>query len=47
MKISLGARTLAVPTPVWLIGTYDAHNKPNLMTAAWGGIVVVNLHVYT
>lgn len=29
---------MAVPTPVWLIGTYDEKNKPNLMTAAWGGI---------
>ena len=38
MKQSLGAKTIAVPTPVWLIGTYDEKNKPNLMTAAWGGI---------
>lgn len=38
MKQSLGAKTLAVPTPVWLIGTYDESEKPNLMTAAWGGI---------
>jgi flavin reductase (DIM6/NTAB) family NADH-FMN oxidoreductase RutF len=38
MKQSLGARTLAVPTPVWLIGSYNSQNKPNLMTAAWGGI---------
>ncbi len=39
MKKSLGARTLAFPTPVWLVGTYDAQGKPNLMTAAWGAIV--------
>ncbi len=38
MKKSLGARTLVYPTPVWLIGTYDATGKPNIMTAAWGGI---------
>ena len=38
MKKSLGAKTLAVPTPVWLIGTYDEDDKPNIMTAAWGGI---------
>jgi flavin reductase (DIM6/NTAB) family NADH-FMN oxidoreductase RutF len=38
MKQSLGAKTLAVPTPVWLIGTYDEDDKPNIMTAAWGGI---------
>lgn len=39
MKKSLGARTLAYPTPVWLVGTYDAAGKPNLMTAAWAAIV--------
>ena len=38
MKQSLGAKTLATPTPVWLVGTYDAEGKPNIMTAAWGGI---------
>ena len=38
MKKSLGARTLLCPTPVMLVGTYDYDRKPNLMTAAWGGI---------
>lgn len=38
MKISLGAKTLAVPTPVWVIGSYDAKGRPNVMTAAWAGI---------
>jgi flavin reductase (DIM6/NTAB) family NADH-FMN oxidoreductase RutF len=38
MKKSLGARTLAFPTPVWLVGTYDAAGTPNIMTAAWAGI---------
>jgi len=38
MKRSLGRKTLAVPSPVWIVGTYDAAGKPNLMTAAWGGI---------
>jgi flavin reductase (DIM6/NTAB) family NADH-FMN oxidoreductase RutF len=38
MKISQGAKTLAVPTPVWLVGTYDINGKPNIMAAAWGGI---------
>ncbi len=38
MKQSIGAKTLAMPTPVWLVGTYDAEGKPNIMTAAWGGI---------
>lgn len=39
MKKSLGARTLAFPTPVWVVGTYDAAGTPNIMTAAWAGIV--------
>jgi flavin reductase (DIM6/NTAB) family NADH-FMN oxidoreductase RutF len=38
MKKSLGARTLAYPTPVWLVGTFDPEGKPNIMTAAWAGI---------
>jgi flavin reductase (DIM6/NTAB) family NADH-FMN oxidoreductase RutF len=38
MKRSLGAKTLACPAPVWLVGTYDKEGKPNAMTAAWGGI---------
>lgn len=27
-----------MPTPVWLVGTFDAAGKPNIMTVAWGGI---------
>jgi flavin reductase (DIM6/NTAB) family NADH-FMN oxidoreductase RutF len=38
MKQSIGAKTLAMPTPVWLVGTYDADGRPNIMTAAWAGI---------
>jgi flavin reductase (DIM6/NTAB) family NADH-FMN oxidoreductase RutF len=38
MKKSLGPRTFIFPTPVWVIGTYDKNDKPNVMTAAWGGI---------
>jgi flavin reductase (DIM6/NTAB) family NADH-FMN oxidoreductase RutF len=38
MKKSFGAKTIAYPTPVWVIGTYDAAGKPNIMTIAWGGI---------
>lgn len=38
MKKSLGARTLVFPTPAWVVGTYDRDGKPNVMTAAWGGI---------
>jgi flavin reductase (DIM6/NTAB) family NADH-FMN oxidoreductase RutF len=38
MKKSLGARTLAQPAPVWIVGSYDTQGKPNMMTIAWGGI---------
>jgi flavin reductase (DIM6/NTAB) family NADH-FMN oxidoreductase RutF len=38
MKKSLGAKTILYPTPVMLVGTYDASGRPNIMTAAWGGI---------
>lgn len=38
MKKSLGAITLVYPTPVFVVGTYDAQGKPNVMTASWGGI---------
>lgn len=38
MKKSVGAKTFALPTPVWVIGSYDENGSPNIMTAAWGGI---------
>lgn len=38
MKKSIGIGTYALPSPVWVVGTYDSAGKPNLMTAAWGGI---------
>ena len=38
MKKSLGAKTLAQPAPVWVVGSYDSQGKPNIMTIAWGGI---------
>ena len=38
MKKSLGPGTFALPAPVWVVGSYDADGKPNVMTAAWGGI---------
>ena len=38
MKQSLGAKTIVYPTPVFIIGSYDADRRPNLMNAAWGGI---------
>lgn len=38
MKISLGAKTLAQPAPLWIVGSYDEKGMPNAMAAAWGGI---------
>lgn len=38
MKKSVGAKTILYPTPALLVGTYDEADKPNVMTAAWGGI---------
>lgn len=38
MKKSLGPKTILYPTPVLVVGTYDINGKPNVMTAAWGGI---------
>ena len=38
MKKSVGAKTIVYPTPVFVVGTYDKDGKPNVMTAAWGGI---------
>jgi flavin reductase (DIM6/NTAB) family NADH-FMN oxidoreductase RutF len=38
MKMSLGAKPIMYPTPVLVVGSYDAEGKANAMTAAWGGI---------
>jgi flavin reductase (DIM6/NTAB) family NADH-FMN oxidoreductase RutF len=38
VKKSLGAKTILYPTPVLVVGTYGATGKPNVMTAAWGGV---------
>lgn len=38
MKRSLGAKTIAWPLPVWVIGSYDAGGRPNAMAASWTGI---------
>jgi flavin reductase (DIM6/NTAB) family NADH-FMN oxidoreductase RutF len=38
MKKSMGAKTILYPTPVLVVGTYDADGRANAMTAAWGGI---------
>ena len=38
MKKSLGAKTIAYPTPAWVVGSYDRDGKANGATIAWGGI---------
>ncbi len=38
MKKSLGAKPIIYPAPVLVLGSYDSSGRPNLMTAAWGGI---------
>ncbi|MFC2156751.1 flavin reductase family protein [Acidobacteriota bacterium] len=38
MKKSIGAKTLIFPTPVLLVATYDADERPNALTIAWGGV---------
>jgi len=38
MKKSIGPKSIVYPTPVFVVGTYDQSGKPNVMTAAWGGI---------
>lgn len=38
MKRSFGANTLVYPMPAFLVGSYDAEGKANIMTAAWGCI---------
>ena len=38
MKVSLPGRTILLPSPVIIVGTYGPDGKPNIMNAAWGGI---------
>ncbi len=39
MKQSLGANIYLFPLPTAVVGTYDAADRPNMMTASWIGIV--------
>jgi flavin reductase (DIM6/NTAB) family NADH-FMN oxidoreductase RutF len=39
MKSSLGPKAIALPLPAYLVGSYDANLNPNIMMAAWGGIL--------
>lgn len=38
MRKSIGAKTVTYPTPVFIVGTYDKNDVPNVMAVAWGGI---------
>ncbi len=38
MKKNIGALTPLFPSPVLVVGSYDAGGRPNVMTAAWAGI---------
>ena len=38
MLSSLGSLPFCLPAPVWLVGTYDAEGRPNIMTAVAGGL---------
>ena len=38
MKKSLGAKTLVYMCPVYIVGSYDDQDNPNIMNVAWGGI---------
>ena len=37
-KVSLGQRTMIYPMPVYVVGSYDENNVPNMMAVAWAGI---------
>ena len=39
MQLSLPPKTILLPSPVLVIGTYGSDGRPNMMNAAWGGIV--------
>jgi len=38
MKLSLGPEALAIPSPVWVVGSYGNNEQPNIMVVAWGAI---------
>lgn len=35
-SLDLKESTVLIPMPVYIVGTYDATGRPNVMTAAWG-----------
>lgn len=38
MKLELPPKTILLPSPVMIIGSYNSDGTPNIMNAAWGGI---------
>lgn len=38
-KKSIGKRPTMFPMPTLVIGSYNSNGQPNIMTAAWGGVV--------
>ena len=38
MKKSLGAQAIPFPAPVWVVGSYDAGGRPNVMPVSFTGI---------
>jgi len=38
MKLFLPPKSILLPSPVLIIGTFDSDGRPNIMNAAWGGI---------
>ncbi|MDR2487369.1 MAG: flavin reductase family protein [Clostridiales Family XIII bacterium] len=38
MKKSIGSQPLAFPTPVYIVGTYDAEGQADMTAIAWAGI---------
>lgn len=42
MKKSIGAKPFSLPTPVFIVSTYDDNDRANAMNAAWGGVCCSN-----
>ncbi len=38
MKGKIKVEPFALPTPVYMVGSYDENGNPNVMNAAWGGV---------
>lgn len=39
MKKSVEKKSYFCPHPVFVVGTYDEHENPNIMAVSWGGMV--------